>query len=80
LREDFNDLVINSWQAPTKSTSAIDRWQEKIRRFRKTTKGWSKNIEANLRQLKKEMMEEFDFLDIKSEATELSDSEKQRMK
>jgi hypothetical protein len=26
------------------------------------------------------MMEEFDFLDIKSEATELSDSEKQRMK
>jgi hypothetical protein len=80
LREDFNGLVIKYWQAPTKSTSTIDRCQEKIRRFRKTTKGWSKNIEVDLRQLQKEMMEEIDFLDIKSEATELLDSKKQRMK
>jgi hypothetical protein len=80
LREDFSDVVSKSWNAPTKSKTAIDRWQEKVRRFSKTTKGCSKNIESDLRQLKKEMMEEYDCLDIKSEHDQLSDIEVERMK
>jgi hypothetical protein len=80
LREDFKDLVTKSWQAPTKGKTALDRWQEKIRRFRKTSKGWSRNIEADLRKLKCDMMEEFDFLDIKSESEPLSDAELARLK
>jgi hypothetical protein len=80
LREDFKDLVTKSWQAPTKGISALDRWQEKIRRFRKTSKGWSRNIEADLRRLKSDMMEEFDLLDIKSESEPLSDEELARLK
>jgi hypothetical protein len=48
--------------------------------FSKTTKGWSKNIESDLRQLKKEMMEDYDCLDIKSEHDQLSDIEVERMK
>jgi hypothetical protein len=49
LREDFSDVVIKSWTSPTKGKTANYIWQEKVRRFRKTTKGWSRNIEADLR-------------------------------
>jgi hypothetical protein len=73
LREEFRDMVAKTWNAPIKGKTAIDRWQEKVRRFRKITKGWSKNIEANLRCLKKDLMEEFDSLDIKAENKALSD-------
>lgn len=80
LREEFRDLVVRSWSAPTKSTTAISIWQEKTRRFRKSSKGWSHNIEAALRKYKKEMMEEYDTLDIKSESTPLSLEDQTRMK
>lgn len=69
LRTDFKEIVFKSWSAPTKGHTAIEIWQEKTRRFRKTSKGWSRNIEAALRNLKKDMMEEYDLLDIKSENT-----------
>jgi hypothetical protein len=80
LREDFSELVTKNWNSPTKSKTAIDTWQEKVRRFRKTTKGWSSNIEADLRQMKSEMMEEYDTLDIKAESSALSNSELYRLK
>jgi uncharacterized protein YdcH (DUF465 family) len=80
LREDFRDLVEKTWNAPTKGKTAIDRGREKIRRFRKVTKGWSKNIEADLRRLKKDLMEEYDSLDVKAENEALSDLELARMK
>lgn len=79
LRSDFSALVEKSWNAPTKSTSAIDIWQEKVRRFRKTTKGWSKNMEAELRRLKTDLMLEYDDLDIKSESRELTQDQQGRM-
>jgi hypothetical protein len=56
---------------PTKGKTSIDIWQEKVRIFRRTTKRWSSNIEAELRKVKKEMMLEYDFLDIKSETKDL---------
>jgi hypothetical protein len=80
LREDFSDLVAKSWNAPTKGKSAIEVWQEKVRRFRKTTKGWRRNIVADLRQLKSEMMEEYELLDIKAANGTLSESENKRMR
>jgi hypothetical protein len=80
LREDFSDVVTKIWTSPTKGKTAIDIWQEKVRRFRKTTKGWSRNIEADLRQMKKDLMEEYDTLDIKAETSALSDSEVDRSK
>lgn len=80
LRTDFKDIVFKSWSAPTKGHTIIEVWQEKTRRFRKTSKGWSRNIESALKNLKKDMMEEYDLLDIKSENTSLSDFEQNRMK
>jgi hypothetical protein len=78
LREDFKDLVTKSWLAPTKVKNAIDRWHKKVRRFRKSTKGWSKNIDADLRKMKKEMMDEYDILDLKAESDDLSALEQVR--
>jgi hypothetical protein len=80
LRSDFVEVVEKSWNQQTKGVKAIDIWQEKIRRLRQVTKGWSCNIEAELRKLKRDMMLEYDILDIKSESDELSDCEKSRMK
>lgn len=78
LREDFQTLVEKNWNAPTHGKTSIARWQEKIRRFRKATKGWSSNIEAELRKHKKSLMEEYDKLDIKLETTDLTNKEHDR--
>jgi hypothetical protein len=73
-------VVTKIWTSSTKGKTAIDIWQEKVRRFRKTTKGWSRNIEVDPRQIKKDLMEEYDTLDIKAETSALSDSEVDRLK
>lgn len=79
MREDFKPLVEKLWSELAKRATAIERWQFKIRKFRKLTKGWSKNIEAEFKNLKRDMMAEFDALDIKAETVELSPEEKSRL-
>jgi hypothetical protein len=59
MREEFKDVVSKSWNAPTRGGNSIDIWQTKIRRLRQVTKGWNSNIEAELRKLKKNLMEEY---------------------
>jgi hypothetical protein len=70
MREEFKTLARQNWALPVRGGFSIDIWQEKTRRFRKWSKGWSKNIESGLRNLKKDLMEEYDILDIKSETEE----------
>ena len=60
-------------------TKPIDAWQEKVRRFRRFSRGWSKNLEASIRKKKNELTAEFDMLDVKSETAHLSDVENGRM-
>jgi hypothetical protein len=52
-REEFKTLARHNWALPVREGSPIDIWQEKTRRYRKWSKGWSKNIESELRNLKK---------------------------
>jgi hypothetical protein len=80
MREEFKEVVSKSWNAPTRGSSSIDIWQTKIRRLRQVTKGWNSNIEAELRKLKKNLMEEYDSLDLKAESDELSPDELCRLK
>ena len=56
----------------------MDIWQEKVRRFRKITTGWSRNVEAELRKNNKKLMEEYDRLDVKMESSSLSEQEELR--
>jgi hypothetical protein len=53
LRPDFKDLVWNNWSLPVRSRSSIDIWKEKIKRLKKTLKGWNINVEGRYSRLKK---------------------------
>ena len=53
LREDFKSLITKIWGEKTRGKNPIDIWQEKIRKLRKVTKGWSSNEEASLKRYKK---------------------------
>jgi hypothetical protein len=80
MRGEFKTLARQNWDLPVRGGSSIDIWQENTRRFRKWSKGWSKNIESDLRNLKKSMMEEYDTFDINFESEELSPVEHLRLK
>ena len=80
LREDFSNLIAKIWNEPTFKANPLDNWQEKMRKLRRVTKGWSSNEEAQLRRYKKILLEDYDKLDIKSETVMLSDSESARLK
>ena len=79
LRKDFTELVRKIWNEPTGSSCPLENWQIKIRRFRRTTKGWNSNEEANLRRYKRLLLLEFDSLDIMAETTNLSEAETNRL-
>ena len=79
LHSEFKELAIKNWTAPVNKAKPIDIWQEKVRRFRKFSKGWSKNVEADIRKRKNALTEEYYELDIKSETACLSDVENVRM-
>jgi hypothetical protein len=75
---EFKIIVAKAWDLHGNFTSILDRWQAKVRYLRKLAKGWSANFEATVRKQKKDLMEEYDLLDIKSESQILSVEEKAR--
>ena len=80
LREDFKGLISRIWNENTKANSPLDKWQEKIRKIRKVTRGWSSNEEASIKRYKKILVEEFNSLDVKAETSALSTDELSRAK
>jgi hypothetical protein len=62
-----------------KGMSSLEWWQTKVRYFRRLAKGWSANIDAEIRKHKKELMQEYDLLDIKAELHSLSGIESDRL-
>jgi hypothetical protein len=79
-KEDCIKSVTNSWNTPVKGRSATDIWQQKQKRLRKCLKGWNANIESEQKRVKKELIAEFDCLDIMSETQQLLPEESDRMK
>ena len=69
--------MAKAWNVDTRGRSALDAWQQKVRNFRKSARGWSVNVDAAIRRNKKSLMEDFDVLDIKSEEQELSEGERE---
>jgi hypothetical protein len=72
-------MVVKIWSTSMKGEKAIDRWQNRARMFRKKAKGWSVNLEARIKKENRELIEEYNRLDITSETRNLSDFEKDRM-
>jgi mannosylglycoprotein endo-beta-mannosidase len=71
-------LVNIAWNVEVNSDNVVDIWKTKLRMFRRLAKGWSSNFEAAVRKRKKELMLEYDALDIKSETCVLSTLERER--
>jgi hypothetical protein len=65
FRSNFKEIVWKSWSLPVRSRSNIDIWKEKIKRLKKTLKGWNINIEGKYSKLKKELRQKIDFIDKK---------------
>jgi hypothetical protein len=62
-----------------KGESVIERWQNKVRLFRRKAKGWSVNVEAEVRKKRLKLSSEYDKLDVIAENRPLSDQEKEKM-
>jgi hypothetical protein len=75
--EDFKPLVIRTWNMPCNATKSVDIWQHKIRMLRKTIKGWAINREFEQNKMKKQLIAEYDALDILSETHNLSPGAKE---
>jgi hypothetical protein len=56
--------VNRAWNLEVDSNNVVDVWQQKLRLFRRLAKGWSNNYEAAARKQKKDLMREYDVLDI----------------
>jgi hypothetical protein len=54
--------VIKIWNTPCAYSDPLDIWQFKIRLLRKKIKGWAININASMKKLKKELLEELQSL------------------
>jgi hypothetical protein len=78
---EFIPFVIKSWTAPIPSSlkTAIDIWQFKVRRLRTNLKGWNSNVEASLKKPKKDLLQEYDILDVFSEQNRLDQADRARM-
>jgi hypothetical protein len=78
-RPNFKDLVIKAWSLARGNKSAIDNWHDKCKYFRRLARGWSANLEADIRKHKKDLMEEYDSLDILAETQPLDELNRKRL-
>lgn len=60
----FHDLVASIWNTPSPHSKAIDTWQFKSRLFRKKVKGCSINLEAVAKKKKRDLLLEYDILNV----------------
>jgi hypothetical protein len=76
----FKEFVAKVWNTACIFTEPIEIWQFKIRLLRKKLKGWARNVNAKIRKLKNDLLEEYDLLDCKYESGSLLPGQKDRMK
>jgi hypothetical protein len=78
-RAEFRDIVVRAWSEWCSSSNPLDKWQHKVRVFRRLAKGWAANVIADMNRQKQSIMAEFNWLDIESENRVLDAREKARM-
>ena len=79
-RVDFHELVRSVWNKPCSFQNPLDAWQYKIRNLRKKAKGWARNVDAEIKKNKQNLLKEFEILEVFQESGRLSDSESLRLK
>jgi hypothetical protein len=76
--DELEKIVEAIWKSPAEGKKAIDRWQNKVRRFRKKAKGWSANLESEIRRRKKRLESEYNKLDVEADFRDLTTNETER--
>jgi hypothetical protein len=74
----FSDLFRDVWDTQCSLTNPIEVWQFKLRALRKKLKGWSLNINGEMRKKKQALSDEFDILNVFFEENNLNDQERER--
>jgi hypothetical protein len=72
-------VVSKIWGTKVQGDTAVERWQNKVRLFRRKVKGWSANVESKLRRKKDWLSAEYAKLDIMAESKELTSQEREKM-
>jgi hypothetical protein len=72
-------VVTKVWGTKVHGGTAVERWQNKVRLSRKKVKGWSVNVESELRKQKDRLSAEYSRLDIMAEAGDLTNQERERL-
>jgi hypothetical protein len=75
IRDGFYDPVAAKWEAETRGTTTMEKWQNKIRSLRQILRGWAKNIAGHNKQEKKVLISMIVDLYKKAESNVLSDHE-----
>jgi hypothetical protein len=57
----------------------LDRWQFKIRFFRRAVRGWTTNVVAHLNRTKQDVATEYNVLDLEAETRVLDEGDRRRM-
>jgi hypothetical protein len=72
--------VTKAWSTPCDEVKDIDRWQFRVRTFRRLTRGWATNEVVAMNKEKSALAVEFNKLDLKSEQNTLSEIEGHRLR
>jgi hypothetical protein len=78
--DSFDNLVKQCWSVDYHLVNPIDRWQFKMRNLRKNIKGWSWNVDAEMRRINETILFELDGLDKAAELQQLNAQELDRRK
>jgi hypothetical protein len=73
-RDGFFDMVADIWQSECQGSTALERWQNKIRNLRQCLRGWAKQTAGIYKKEKKRLISLLDQLDEKAESSILSDN------
>lgn len=68
-------MVADIWQSENHGATALERWQNMIRRLRQYLRGWAKHTAGRYRKEKKNLIARLDAIDKKAETQPLSDNE-----
>jgi hypothetical protein len=77
-RPNFREVVAKAWALHRGNKSAMDNWHDNFF-FRRIARGWTSNLEADIRKHKKKLMGEYYALDIMSETHPLFDAGRNKL-
>jgi hypothetical protein len=75
LKDGFFEVVSEVWRKENRGATAMQKWQNKIRRLRQFLRGWAKNSNGAYRKEKQELLRKAEKLDKKAESQLLSQRE-----